>query len=201
MNFLAHLCLAGGDDGLMLGGLIGDFVRGRRVLKTYPETVRDGILLHRYIDSITDQSLPVKELRARFPKEFRRYAGIVIDLAFDHELAMNWWRYMPGSLERFDMEVRDLLRGHTELIPGELTLFMRYADRHGLFAAYRDLDVTLYALAGIGTRLSRANPLHRAAEIWPDLATDFQHTFREFFPQMQADVIQWRNNRSTTTGS
>ena len=201
MNFLAHLCLASGDSGLMLGGLIGDFVRGSRVLKTYPENVREGIMLHRFIDKTTDHSAPVKALRSKFPREFRRYAGIVIDLAFDHELALNWWRYMPGSLERFDMEVRDLLRDHGELIPEELTGFMRYADRHGLFAAYRDVDVTLYAIAGIGTRLSRANPLHRVSEIWPDLAEDFQVSFREFFPQIQQDVIQWRTERSTITGS
>ncbi len=154
-----------------------------------------------FIDKTTDQSAHVKELRTKFPREFRRYAGIVIDLAFDHELALNWWRYMPGSLERFDMEVRDLLRDYSGVIPEQLTLFMRYADRHGLFAAYRDKDVTLYALAGMGTRLSRANPLHRVSEIWPSLAPEFHKAFREFFPQIQADVIQWRSSRSTTTGS
>jgi acyl carrier protein phosphodiesterase len=201
MNFLAHLCLASGDSGLMLGGLFGDFVRGSRALKTYPKPVRDGIRLHRYIDKTTDQSASVKALRSRFPREFRRYAGIIIDLAFDHELAKNWWRYMPGSLERFDMEVRDLLRDNAEMIPTELRRFMRYADRHGLFAAYRDEDVTLYALAGIGTRLSRANPLHKVSEIWPQMAPEFNSVFREFFPQIQKSVIQWRIDTSTITGS
>ena len=46
MNFLAHLCLANGDSGLMLGGLFGDFVRGRRALRAYPEPVMQGIVLH-----------------------------------------------------------------------------------------------------------------------------------------------------------
>jgi acyl carrier protein phosphodiesterase len=201
MNFLAHLCLASGDSGLMLGGLFGDFVRGNRALKAYPKPVREGIRLHRYIDKTTDQSAPVKALRNKFPREFRRYAGIIIDLAFDHELALNWWRYMPGSLERFDVEVRDLLRDNAEMIPEKLVQFMRYADRHSLFAAYRDVDVTLYALAGLGTRLSRANPLHRVSEIWPQMAPEFHSSFKVFFPQIQQDVIQWRSSRSTTTGS
>jgi len=201
MNFLAHLCLASGDSSLMLGGLIGDFVRGRSVLRSYPEPVRQGIILHRYIDKRTDHSRAIKMLRPRFPREFRRYAGIIIDLAFDHELAINWWRYMPGSLERFDVEIRDLIRDNEELVPEGLTGFMRYADRHGLFTAYRDEDVTLYALAGIGTRLSRPNPLHRAAEVWPELAPEFRTSFREFFPEIQSDVLDWRNRMSTTTGS
>ena len=201
MNFLAHLCLANGEPGLMLGGLFGDFVRGRRALKTFPEPVRQGIILHRYVDRCTDQSSVVKKLRRQFPREFRRYAGIIIDLAFDHELAINWWRYMPGSLERFDLEVRDLLRDNSELVPEKLNGFMRYADRHGLFTAYREEDVTLYALAGVGTRLSRPNPLHRVSEIWPQLAPEFKLSFRQFFPQIQSEVLDWRKKTSTTTGS
>ena len=201
MNFLAHLCLADGDPDLMLGGLLGDFIRGRRALAAFPDPVRQGIVLHRYIDRRTDHSPVVKALRSRFPREFRRYAGIIIDLAFDHELASNWWRYMPGSLERFDLEVRDLLHKNTVLIPEDLHNFMRYADRHGLFTAYRDEDVTLYALAGLGKRLKRANPLHRVTEIWPELAPEFRHSFRQFFPQIQSDVLDWRSRKSTTTGS
>lgn len=201
MNFLAHLCLASGDPDLMLGGLFGDFVRGRRVLRTFPAGVSQGIILHRYIDRRTDHSSVVKKLRREFPREFRRYSGIIIDLAFDHELALNWWRYMPQSLERFDVETRDLIRDNAEIVPQGLTRFMRYADRHGLFTTYRDEDVILYALAGLGTRLTRSNPLHRVGEIWPDLRLEFRNSFREFFPLIQSDVADWCKRMSTTTGS
>jgi len=201
MNFLAHLCLASGDSNLMLGGLFGDFIRGRRALRAFPEPVRQGIILHRYIDHHTDHSPVVKKLRPKFPREFRRYSGIIIDLAFDHELALNWWRYMPQSLERFDVETRDLIRDNAAMAPEGLTRFMHYADRNGLFTAYRDEDVILYALAGIGTRLSRSNPLHRVAEIWPELAQEFRSSFREFFPQIQSDVVAWCKRMSITTGS
>ena len=201
MNFLAHLCLANGDSGLMMGGLLGDFVRGWRAVRAFPEPIRQGIVLHRYIDKCTDRSPVIRHLRPQFPREFRRYAGIIIDLAFDHELAVNWWRYMPGSLERFDVETRDLLSDHSEWVPEKLTSFMHYADRHGLFSAYREEEVILQALAGIGTRLSRPNPLHRVAEIWPELAPEFKLSFRQFFPQIQSEVLDWRNCNSTTTGS
>lgn len=201
MNFLAHLCLANGDTDLMLGGLFGDFVRGRKALRVFPEPVRQGILLHRHIDKLTDRSVEVKRLKPLFPREFRRFSGIVIDLAFDHELAVNWWRYMPGSLERFDVETRDMLRDHADMVPEQLARFMGYADRHGLFTAYRETDVILFALAGLGTRLSRPNPLHRVAEIWPALAPEFKTAFRTFFPAIQSGVLKWRQNKSTTTAS
>ena len=201
MNFLAHLCLANGNSGLMMGGLIGDFVRGWRAVRAYPEPIRQGIVLHRYIDKMTDRSPVVKHLRPQFSREFRRYAGIVIDLAFDHELAVNWWRYMPGSVERFDVKVRDLLSANAEWVPDKLTRFMSYAFQHGLFSAYRQEAVALQALAGIGTRLSRPNPLHRVDEIWPAMAPQFKLAFRQFFPQIQSEVLEWRKRNSTTTGS
>lgn len=201
MNFLAHLALASRDSELMLGGIFGDFVRGRRALRVFPERVRQGIMLHRHIDKFTDHSPVVKKLRPLFPREYRRYYGIVVDVAFDRELALNWWRYMPQSLERFDLETRDLLRDNADMVPEGLKQFMQYADRYGLFTTYRDEDVVLYALAGIGTRLSRPNPLHRVAEIWPDLVEEFRLAFREFYPLVQSEVDDWCKRTSTTIGS
>ena len=197
MNFLGHLCLANGDDSLMLGGMIADFVRGRRALRDYPDPVRRGIELHRYIDRCTDHSAAVKSLRRSFPREFRRYAGIIIDLAYDHELARDWWRYMPGSLERFDVQIRDLLRGNEAMLPEGLVQFMQYADLHGLFTAYREKDVVMFALAGMGTRLTRPNPLHRVAEVWEEMEPRFKESFRQFFPEIQAQVLEWRKDQLT----
>jgi acyl carrier protein phosphodiesterase len=201
MNFLAHLYLADGDDDLMLGGLLGDFVRGRRAMWSYPYATREGIRLHRRIDKITDSSSQVKALQKKYPKEFRRYSGIVIDLAFDHVLANNWSSYSSISLAQFDAQVREVLARHSELLPEKLKGFMEYADRRGLFENYLSEDEMLFSLAGIGTRLKRANPLHRVAEIWPDLKQDTFEAFDSVFPEIQSNVAQWRKRRSMTTGS
>jgi acyl carrier protein phosphodiesterase len=87
------------------------------------------------------------------------------------------------------------------MVPEKLTGFMHYADRNGLFSAYREVDVVLKALAGVGKRLSRPNPLHRVDEIWPELAPEFKPAFKQFFPQIQAEVLEWRQRNSTITGS
>ena len=201
MNFLAHLYLAQGDDDLMVGALLGDFVRGRQVLWSFTPEIRDGIRLHRRIDKMTDHSSQFKSLRATFPKEFRRYAGIVIDLAFDYELARNWSRYTSQELAQFDLEVREILGRHETLLPPKLKGFMEYADRRGLFEAYRHEDEMLFSLAGMGKRLKRANPLHRVGEIWPDIKQGTHDAFKSLFPEIQSDVEDWRKRRSTKTGS
>jgi len=201
MNFLAHLVLAGDDEGLRLGALFGDFVRGRAALAAYRQSVQKGILLHRHIDATTDSLPEIAELRSRFPTEFRRYAGIITDLMFDHELALNWKTSGRQSLEAFDRDVRKMLKRHAHEVPPRLGRFMAYADRRGLFAAYREKSEILYSLRGVGQRLSRPNPLHRVDEIWDPLAVRIRLCFEPVFGRLQSCVETWLNSKSTTTGS
>lgn len=50
MNYLAHVFLARHSNEAMIGGLLGDFVKGS--IDAYPAEIHAGILLHRAIDRI-----------------------------------------------------------------------------------------------------------------------------------------------------
>jgi acyl carrier protein phosphodiesterase len=201
MNFLAHLLLAGDDDGLRLGAMLGDFVHGRRALGLYQGDVRQGIILHRHTDQYFDSLPDILSLKAYFPATFRRYSGIIIDLAYDYELARRWEDYSNQSLEHFDRDIHKLLQNNYSLLPDRLRRFMRYASRRGLFTTYREKSEIMYSLSGVGTRLSRPNPLHHAEEVWDELAPRFSAGFECIFLQVQSDVPGWLKSRSTTTGS
>ena len=191
MNFLAHLVLAGDDESLRMGAMLGDFVRGRDQLDRYSEDIRLGILLHRHIDGYIYALPDIVNLRRKFRNPFRRYSGIVIDLAFDHELAKRWSAYSDITLEEFDIGVREMLLRNEALVPERLKRFMIYADSRGLFAAYRSKDEILHSLIGIGRRLSRPNPLDRVGEIWDDLQPRFETSFGFVFRQVQIEVARW----------
>lgn len=201
MNFLAHLLLAGGDEGLRLGAMLGDFVRGKQALTQFDDGIQRGIMLHRHIDAYTDALPGISELRSWFVPPFRRYGGIIIDLAFDYELANRWNSYSEISLEDFDQGVREMLARHDRQLPERLKGFMRYADRRGLFAAYRQESEILYSLKGVGRRLSRPNPLHQVDEIWNDFEPLVSACFETVFKEIQLDVVEWLKSRSTITGS
>jgi acyl carrier protein phosphodiesterase len=201
VNFLAHLQLAGADENLRMGAMLGDFVRGRAALEAFKPEVQTGILLHRRIDSYTDALPEVAALRAWFPGEFRRYAGIIIDLGIDHELARNWGRWSKQTLDVFDGAVREMLDRRASEVPAELWRFMDYADRRGLFAAYRDRAEILYSLRGIGRRLSRPNTLHRVEDIWGPFEIRLRLSFQPVYDKVQSDVAAWLKSKSTTTGS
>jgi len=99
MNYLAHLHLGGQRPGQLLGSLYGDFVKGRLQGQFAPE-VEAAIQLHRRIDVFTDRHPLVDVALGRFSDTRRRYAGIVLDVFFDHCLARDWALYADQPLEQ-----------------------------------------------------------------------------------------------------
>src|SRR5215468_3052284 len=92
MNLLAHAFLAQDDPNLLLGSLMGDFVKGP-LNDRYAPAITRGLILHRSVDTYTDAHPLVARSRARISRVRRRYAGILIDVFYDHYLARDWSKY------------------------------------------------------------------------------------------------------------
>ncbi len=167
----------------MLGGFMGDFVRGA-IDTRLPAGVRQGIALHRAIDVYTDAHPSVVAARAAFAPPFRRYAGILIDIWFDHLLARDFGRWSAMPLATFSDQALDLLERNRARLPGDLQRFTRYLRRHDLPAAYRDREMIATVLAGVGTRLTRANPLAAGLAEIARIEAQLERAFNEFFPQL-----------------
>ncbi|MEP7043921.1 MAG: ACP phosphodiesterase [Dokdonella sp.] len=185
MNHLAHALLAAPDDDLMLGSLIADFLRGA-VDPALPRGVRIGIALHRAVDVYTDAHPQVVAARALFQPPYRRYAGILLDMWFDHLLARNWTRYADGSLHAFSRHLQELLLRRGAEVPERMHGFVRYLHAHDLPERYRELAAIADALRGLSMRLSRANPLAEALPVLEALAAPLQVHFSAFFPDLVA---------------
>ena len=89
MNFLAHVFLAGDDPALQAGGVLGDFCTPAEAA-ALPAAVRAGIDLHRRIDAFTDRHAVTRRSCARVSATRRRFAGILVDVFYDHHLAVHW---------------------------------------------------------------------------------------------------------------
>ena len=59
----------------------------------------------------------------------------------------------------------------------------------------------MHSLRGVGRRLSRPNPLHRVAEIWPDVQPRMAAVFEPLLEAVQSELGDWLKSRSTITGS
>ena len=184
MNYLAHLHLGGQQPQQLLGSLYGDFVKGT-LHGRFPPTLEAAIQLHRSIDSYTDSHPIVLAALARFPRERRRYAGIVLDVFFDHCLAHHWHDYAVQPLTEFTQRFYQVLLAEPEL-PGRLAHIAPMMAADDWLAAYGDFATLEYVFCGIGRRLSRPEGL---AGVMPELEVLYQpllEDFREFYPQLQA---------------
>lgn len=190
MNVLAHALLAGDDAALRLGGVMGDFVHGTPDA-SIPARVRDGIYLHRAIDTFTDGHEEVRAARERLPAPFRRYAGILLDMWFDHCLARDFARWSDRPLDEVSTSLRAELHAAGSLLPDALKRFLGYMDANDLPAGYARSEAIGKALRGISQRLTRANPVGDAMPLL--LAEDamLRGTFERFFPQLRAFAAGW----------
>src|SRR5210317_108511 len=97
MNFLAHTFLSGNDEDILIGNFIADFVNGSK-LDHFPSGIKLGVKLHRGIDQFTDKHKMVKHGVRRLYEEHGKYAPVVIDIVYDHILAVKWDQYSDTSL-------------------------------------------------------------------------------------------------------
>ena len=184
MNYLAHAWLARHSDEAILGGLLGDFVFGRSVLQDWRPSVRIEIVRHRRIDRYTDEHPAVVEARALFGG-LRRYAGIVLDVYFDHRLARDWPRWNDESLHDFTARVYRVLREHRDELPPRLQAIAPRMAAHvwlGSFAVRGNVDG---AVRGIATRLSRnGDKLVACLDLLRAHETRVDAAFDAFFPDL-----------------
>lgn len=186
MNYLAHLYLSEDSDAALIGNLMGDFVKGRPETLPYPAPVTRGILLHRRVDTFTDQHPTFLTSRARLEPPYRRFAGIIIDLAYDHFLARNWSRYSDIPLAAFAARAYEALAKHHDQLPPRLRRISPLMREQDWLTAYRELTNVERSLAGIARRLSRPTPL---AEAGPQLRVHYEalaSDFHAFMPELRA---------------
>jgi acyl carrier protein phosphodiesterase len=192
MNHLAHVLLSGSNPDVQLGGMLGDFVRGAIDGSLRPG-VQCGLALHRAIDSFTDNHADIVAARNLFEPPYRRYAGILIDVWFDHLLATDFTRWSQKSLESTSADLLALLESHCDELPPDLQRFARYLKAHDLPTAYRHRDMIGKVLVGVGSRLSRENPLASGLIELNRLEASLARTFESFFPQLVAFAEQWHS--------
>lgn len=184
MNYLAHLHLGGQRPGQLLGSLYGDFVKGR-LQGQFSAEIENAIALHRQIDVFTDRHAVVDVALSRFTQTRRRYAGIVLDVFFDHCLARDWTQYADSSLTHFTADVYRVLAAEPQL-PGRLAQIAPYMAADDWLGSYREFAVLEQVLRGIARRLSQPQELAAAMQELERLYEPLSEDFRLFYPQLQA---------------
>jgi len=183
MNYLAHTYLSGDNDFIKIGNFLGDWVKGSDYLK-YSEDVRTGIMMHRNIDSFTDQHPIVHASVVRFQSRYFRYSGVITDILYDHFLAYNWKDFCDVPLHDYINRMHNLMLNNFELLPERLKNFLPGFMQERWVERYATLEGIREVLDTMSKRTSLPNETEFAISVIEAFYGDFQHEFFDFFSQI-----------------
>lgn len=183
MNYLAHIHLSGDDSEVLLGNFMADAVKGKRY-EDYPTGVRQGILLHRFIDDFTDTHPIVEESKARLRPTLRKYAGVAVDVFYDHFLANTWSDYAASELHPFVQKTYRFLEEQQHRMPDKIQYMLTYMVRQDWLTNYRHIEGIDRALTGLSQRTKFASGMEHAALELEKHYDAFAQEFEAFFPEL-----------------
>jgi acyl carrier protein phosphodiesterase len=184
MNFLAHIYLSGPDDQIRIGNFMADGIRGKDY-EQFPSGIRKGILLHRAIDAFTDTHPLFRQGTKRLHQKYHHYAGVIMDMFYDHFLAKNWAAYSAEKLNDYAAAFYRLLYENYELLTARAKAMLPYMKEHDWLVSYASVDGLTRILSNMDRRAGNGS---RMAEAPAELLAhydDFEREFTEFFEQIR----------------
>ena len=167
-------------DGLIAGGLLGDFIKGP-VPSAWPNALQLGVRLHRRIDAYSNAAPELRRSYARFPPELRRFAPIFVDVIADHCLALDWADHHPAELPAFSAHCYALAAAEAHRLHGDGRRCLSWLIERDLMSGYRNYEVMERGLKSVTRRLARqhldASLLDFVGGALPSLRADFQGYF------------------------
>lgn len=194
MNWLAHLLLSEPNVESRLGNLLADIVKGtaRQELNSH---IQRGIACHQLIDRFTDSHIVVQRSKERINSSYRRFAGVLVDIFYDHFLAKNWSQYSQISLDEFTAEIYQSFRAYQGQIPLIVREVISRVAAEDWLGSYRNVSGVEIALVRISRRLSqRRNKIFSLTPAINELIIHYdalEYDFQEFFPELFSYVQNW----------
>ncbi|MFN0014810.1 MAG: ACP phosphodiesterase [Saprospiraceae bacterium] len=189
MNHTAHCFLSYPDEHILIGNFIGDYIKGRD-WEDYAPAVQRGMLLHRTIDSFTDNHPAVKTSTKRIRPFAGRYAAPLVDILYDHLLCIHWERYAPMPFNDFAQWAYLGLDMGRDIMPASLQ--KRWPEmRAGHFLdGYRTREGLEWVLGIFARRLPEGLNLDALLPYFFENIEAFSSDFAAFFPELQRAVEQ-----------
>jgi acyl carrier protein phosphodiesterase len=183
LNYLAHIYLSGSNEEILVGNFIGDYVKGFE-LGRYSEVMRQGIMLHRHIDSFTDTNMIVKRSKMRLVERYRKYSGIIIDIFYDHFLLNSWHVYSNKPIDDYILNVHDILCQHLDVLPEGVRLFLPSFIKNNWIQKYSTVEGIEDILHRMSNHTTLPEETEFAIKVLREDYNEFAEEFKAFFPSI-----------------
>jgi acyl carrier protein phosphodiesterase len=189
MNFLAHIYLSGNNDLIKIGNFMADGIRGKHY-EHLPADVQKGIVLHRAIDTFTDMHPIFRQSTKRLHERYHHYAGVIVDVFYDHFLAKNWQHYSTEKLEDFVDRFYQSLHDHYEILTDKTKEMMPYMIERNWLWNYQFKEGIARILFQMDQRTKNNSKMQYSIEELDQYYSEFESEFTVFFEDLKAYVVQ-----------
>ncbi|WP_089350320.1 ACP phosphodiesterase [Flavobacterium sp. ov086] len=189
MNFLAHIYLSGENDLIKIGNFMADGIRGKQ-FEHFPEDVQKGIILHRFIDTYTDSHDVFRQSTKRLHDKYHHYAGVIVDILYDHFLAKNWEKYSDEKLDRFVNRFYRALHENYPILTERTQDLMPTMIRENWLWSYHSVDGIQHILTQMDRRSKNQSKMQFATQELKEFYSEFESEFGLFFEDIKQQANQ-----------
>ena len=184
MNFLAHIYLSDNNDLIKIGNFMADGIRGKQ-FENYHSDIQKGIILHRFIDTYTDSHPIFKKSTKRLHENYHHYAGVIVDVFYDHFLAKNWNQYSNEKLEIYVERFYQSLHDHYDLLSERVQGLMPYMIERNWLLSYQTVEGIHKILTQMDGRTKNESKMRFASNELTEYYSEFELEFTTFFEELR----------------
>lgn len=184
MNFLAHIHLSGENELIKIGNFMADGVRGKQY-ENFSAEIQKGILLHRAIDTFTDAHPIFRQSTKKLHSRYHHYAGVIVDMYYDHFLAKNWSDYHNESLTLYSEKFYQSLLDNHSILTFKAQQLLPYMMEYNWLVNYQSVSGIERILSQMDHRTKNQSLMRFAAEELVAHYDEFEAEFSLFYKEVQ----------------
>lgn len=154
----------------------------------YDTDIQRGIILHRAIDTFTDEHPVFRESSRRLMPRYGLYSRVIVDIYYDHFLARRWEEYSSTDLTDFVQSAYKLLIRNYLILPARSKRILPFMIAQNWLAGYASLQDLQRVFNGMARRTGYKSGMENAIVSLKKDYTKYETEFRRFFPEIIAFV-------------
>jgi len=168
---------------------MADGIRGKH-FENYPLEIQKGIKLHRFIDTYTDAHPIFRESTKRLHQNYHHYAGVIVDVFYDHFLAKNWSNYSSENLVDFTENFYQSLRDNYDFLSERTKGMMPYMIEYNWLVSYQTVEGISRILTQMDSRTKNESKMRFSPNELIEYYTEFEQEFTSFFEDVKIQSQQ-----------
>ena len=199
MNFLAHSLISLEIDEkenkkTLYANFAGDFYKGLVETIELPDELKEGIVLHRIIDKISDRN--ENFLNELLTEKFGIFKGIVSDMYIDHFLSKNFDSLFNDNLNNIENKILYNIKISEKFFPKNFKRTFQWLRSEKVMSSYQNINFLERAFYGISQRVRKGEILKSSIiELQKNYNLFEEKAIKEFFYVKSESIKMFNKNR------